>query len=88
MMDNEEKGRMMSEELKGESSAEIGRSGKIRKSLFFCPTYLSAILPLAPVPPGRLAAPKPLRRRRVKPNQSESNQFCWLSRRPDSHANP
>jgi hypothetical protein len=48
----------MKDELGSESQAETwkgrparrsrcGEGGKIRESLFFCPTYLSAILPLA-----------------------------------------
>jgi hypothetical protein len=36
----------MNDELRSEPQAEMGGGGKIRKNPFFCPTYLSAILPL------------------------------------------
>jgi hypothetical protein len=36
----------MKDELRSESQAEICGGGKIRKNPFFCPVYLSAILPL------------------------------------------
>ena len=54
-MDNENKGRIMKDELrsavaeamadKSESQAEMGGVGNSGKPIF-CPTYLSAILPL------------------------------------------
>jgi hypothetical protein len=53
----------MKAELRSESQAEIWGGGKIRKSPFFRPTFLSAILP-----PGR----EPWSA--VKVSQSESNQ--------------
>jgi hypothetical protein len=43
----------MKDELRRESQAEICRGGKITKSPFFCPTYLSAILPLGAGSPRR-----------------------------------
>jgi hypothetical protein len=63
---------------KSESQAEICRGGKIRKSLFFCPAYLSAILPLgwpAALKPPR--PPQPRRRRRGKRGQTVSNRCFW-----------
>jgi hypothetical protein len=40
----------MKDELRNESEAEMEGGGKIRKSPFFCPAYLSAILSLGREP--------------------------------------
>ncbi len=53
----------MKDELRSESQAEMGRAGKIRQIPFFCPSYLSAILP-----PGREAWTA------IKPSPTTANQ--------------
>jgi hypothetical protein len=74
---------------KSASQAEICRGGKIRKSLFFCPAYLSVILPLGREPWSavKLGQSGPARRSPERFRGEGGSNRCFWSKCPSNGEN-